>query len=96
MSQLSEEGGGVTQSFPQGNDVRARWVGHRLHVEVSVTVPDTLSVGMGHEIAKEARHPLLHHLPTSAEQRWTSIRPGRRGASPHRASRARRPRRPHA
>jgi cation diffusion facilitator family transporter len=45
------------------NDVRARWVGHRLHVEVSVTVPDTLSVGMGHEIAKEARHQLLHHLP---------------------------------
>jgi len=45
------------------SDVRARWVGHRLHAEVSVTVPRGLSVGEGHEIAKEVRHQLLHHLP---------------------------------
>jgi cation diffusion facilitator family transporter len=44
-------------------DLRARWVGHRLHAEVSVTVPGGLSVGEGHEIAKEVRHQLLHHLP---------------------------------
>ena len=44
-------------------DVRARWVGHRLHAEVSITVPGGLSVADGHEIAKEVRHQLLHHLP---------------------------------
>ena len=44
-------------------DVRARWVGHRLHAEVSITVPGGLSVTEGHEIAKEVRHQLLHHLP---------------------------------
>ncbi len=44
-------------------DVRARWVGHRLHAEVSITVPGGLSVADGHEIAKEVRHKLLHHLP---------------------------------
>jgi cation diffusion facilitator family transporter len=44
-------------------DVRTRWIGHRLHAEVSVTVPGTLSVGEGHEIAREVRHQLLHHLP---------------------------------
>ena len=44
-------------------DVRARWVGHRLHAEVSITVPGSLSVADGHEIAKEVRHQLLHHLP---------------------------------
>ena len=44
-------------------DVKARWVGHRLHAEVSVTVPGGLSVAAGHEIAKEVRHQLLHHLP---------------------------------
>lgn len=44
-------------------DLRVRWVGHRLHVEVSITVPGGLSVVEGHEIAKEVRHQLLHHLP---------------------------------
>ena len=44
------------------SDVRTRWIGHRLHAEVSVTVPGTLSVGEGHEIAREVRHQLLHHL----------------------------------
>ena len=44
-------------------DLRARWIGDRLHAEVSITVPGGLSVGDGHEIAKEVRHQLLHHLP---------------------------------
>jgi len=45
------------------SDVRARWVGHRLHTEVSITVRGEFSVGEGHDIAKEVRHQLLHHLP---------------------------------
>lgn len=45
------------------SDVRTRWIGHRLHAEVSVTVPGTLSVREGHGIASEVRHQLLHHLP---------------------------------
>ncbi len=44
-------------------DLRARWIGHRLHAEVSITVPAGLSVADGHEVAKEVRHQLLHHLP---------------------------------
>jgi cation diffusion facilitator family transporter len=44
-------------------DLRARFIGHRLHAEVSITVPGGLSVGDGHDIAKEVRHQLLHHLP---------------------------------
>jgi cation diffusion facilitator family transporter len=44
-------------------DVRARWVGHRLHADVSVTVPGGLSVADGHDVAREVRHRLLHHLP---------------------------------
>lgn len=43
-------------------DVRGRWVGHRLHAEVSITVPGGLSVAEGHEIAKGVRHQLLHRL----------------------------------
>jgi cation diffusion facilitator family transporter len=44
-------------------DIRARWVGHRLHAELSVTVPGGLSVEDGHAIANEVRHRLFHHLP---------------------------------
>jgi cation diffusion facilitator family transporter len=44
-------------------DVRARWIGHRLHADLSITVPGALSVGDGHEVAKAVRHQLLHHLP---------------------------------
>src|SRR5206468_1545259 len=44
-------------------DVRARWIGHRLHADVSVSVSSELSVADGHTIAKEVRHQLFHHLP---------------------------------
>jgi cation diffusion facilitator family transporter len=44
-------------------DVRARWIGHRIHAEINVTVAGRLSVAEGHDIAKEVRHQLLHHLP---------------------------------
>lgn len=43
--------------------VRARWIGHRLHVEMNVTVPGGLSVAEGHAVATEVRHRLLHRLP---------------------------------
>jgi len=43
-------------------DVRTRWIGHRLHAEVAVTVAGTLSVREGHDIAREVWHQLLHHL----------------------------------
>lgn len=42
--------------------VRVRWLGHRLHAELSLSVCADLSVEEGHEIAVEARHQLLHHL----------------------------------
>jgi cation diffusion facilitator family transporter len=45
------------------SEVRARWLGHRLHTEVSVAVRPTLSVSQGHAVAVEVRHQLLHHLP---------------------------------
>lgn len=43
-------------------EVRVRWLGHRLHAEVNIAVNPELSVEKGHEIAKEVRHQLLHHL----------------------------------
>jgi cation diffusion facilitator family transporter len=44
-------------------DAAARWSGHRLLVDLSIAVDPALSVTQGHEIAKAARHQILHHLP---------------------------------
>jgi len=43
-------------------EVRARWIGHRLHTEINVAVDTHSSVTEGHEIAKEVRHKLLHNI----------------------------------
>ena len=51
------------QKVTDVTDVRARWIGHRLHADLSITVPGTLPVRDGHEVAKSVRHRLLHHLP---------------------------------
>lgn len=44
-------------------DTRVRWIGHRLHAEVNITVNPSISVAKGHDIAKEVQHELTHHLP---------------------------------
>jgi cation diffusion facilitator family transporter len=44
------------------SEVRVRWLGHRLRAELSIAVNQGLSVEKGHEIAKDVRHELLHHL----------------------------------
>jgi divalent metal cation (Fe/Co/Zn/Cd) transporter len=43
-------------------EVRARWIGHRLHTEINVAVDTHSTVTEGHEIAKEVRHKLLHKI----------------------------------
>jgi divalent metal cation (Fe/Co/Zn/Cd) transporter len=44
------------------SEVRARWLGHRLHAEVNVAVDPGLSVAEGHAVAREVNHRLMHHL----------------------------------
>ncbi|MDQ6770217.1 MAG: cation diffusion facilitator family transporter [Gemmatimonadota bacterium] len=46
----------------EATDVRARWIGHRLHAEVNVSVDPDVTVAEGHAIAKEVEHQLRHHL----------------------------------
>lgn len=43
-------------------DARVRWLGHRLHAELGITIVATLTVEQGHAIAKAVQHELLHHL----------------------------------
>ncbi len=42
--------------------VRVRWLGHRMHAELNITVCADLTVEAAHEIAVEVRHQLLHCL----------------------------------
>jgi divalent metal cation (Fe/Co/Zn/Cd) transporter len=51
-----------TQGVQDITEIRVRWLGHRLHAELNITVDPDCSVEQGHEIAKEVRHQLLHHL----------------------------------
>jgi cation diffusion facilitator family transporter len=44
-------------------DVRARWIGHRMTIDLNVSVDVDLTVKNGHEVAKEVRHQILHHVP---------------------------------
>jgi cation diffusion facilitator family transporter len=44
-------------------EVRAGWLGHRLLAEVNLAVEPELSIEAAHEIAKEARHVIMHELP---------------------------------
>ncbi len=48
-------------------EVRVRWLGHRMHAEVNVTVAEDLSVEQGHDIACAVRHDLLHNLQFLSE-----------------------------
>jgi len=43
-------------------EVRARWIGHRLHAEVNVAVSPDLTLTQAHAVAKETHSQLLHHL----------------------------------
>ena len=43
--------------------VRVRWLGHRMHAELDITVPADLSVEAAHDIARRVCQQLLRHLP---------------------------------
>ena len=51
-----------TDGIEDVGQVRARWLGHRLHAEVNVAVAETMSVGEGHQTALVLRHRLLHKM----------------------------------
>lgn len=44
-------------------DAKARWLGHRLHAEVTISVNDTLSLAAARDVAETLRQELLAHMP---------------------------------
>ena len=49
------------------NDVRARWVGHTLHVAMNIEVDAELTLVKAHAIAEEVRHRLFHRVKGLSE-----------------------------
>lgn len=48
-------------------DVRARWVGHTLHITLNIEVDPQLTLIKAHEIAEEVRHRLFHEIKGVSE-----------------------------
>ncbi|HEY6539306.1 MAG TPA: cation diffusion facilitator family transporter [Ktedonobacteraceae bacterium] len=48
-------------------DVRARWVGHTLHVAMNIEVDPELTLAKAHAIAEEVRHSLFHSIDGLSE-----------------------------
>jgi cation diffusion facilitator family transporter len=51
----------------QVTDVRARWVGHTLHVVMNIEVDAELTLVKAHAIAEEVRHQLFHKVKGISE-----------------------------
>ena len=51
----------------QVTDVRARWVGHTLHVVMNIEVDAELTLSKAHAIAEEVRHQLFHEVKGISE-----------------------------
>ena len=50
-------------------EVKARWMGHRLHADVAIGVADTVTVTEGVKISEALKGTLFEHLPALAEAR---------------------------
>jgi cation diffusion facilitator family transporter len=44
-------------------ETKARWLGHKLHVDVAISVNDALPLAQANAIARELERELFHHIP---------------------------------
>src|SRR5579885_2841195 len=49
------------------SDVRARWVGHTMHIAMNIEVPAELTLTQAHGIAEQVRHRLFHDIQGVSE-----------------------------
>jgi len=43
-------------------DVKVRWIGHRMHAEITIAVDSGLSVREGHDVTREVKESLARHV----------------------------------
>jgi cation diffusion facilitator family transporter len=85
IEQVAGSVGGVRRV----DEVRARWIGHRVRVELAIQVDPDLTVAEGHRIAEEVRHALLHQIPRLGDAHvhvnpaWEGVDPYHGATAPH-------------
>jgi cation diffusion facilitator family transporter len=62
--------------------VRARWSGHRLLADLTITVDGHLTLIEAHEVGEQVRHRLLHDI-AHLEDAWIHTNPADPGQDPH-------------
>jgi cation diffusion facilitator family transporter len=67
-------------------DIRVRWVGHALYVEVCVVVDEDLPTRESHRIAEEVKHALFHAHPALGKATVHVDPCGHSGIEPHAAT----------
>ena len=65
------------------DELRIRWIGHRLHAETRITVDRDRTVAEAHDITEHVHHELLHKVP---RLHWAVVHPdpcAHAGPDPH-------------
>jgi cation diffusion facilitator family transporter len=65
-------------------DMRVRWLGHKLQAELSLTVDENMSTRDSHQVAEEVRHAMFHARPQLASVIVHVEPDGSGGQDPHR------------
>lgn len=60
---LAERTAGSVPGVRATGQPRMRWIGHRLHAELTAAVDPTLTVEHAHRLAHQVEHELLHAVP---------------------------------
>jgi cation diffusion facilitator family transporter len=63
--------------------VRSRWIGHRLHVEVEISVAPDWTLEQSHGVAHDVEHRLLHLVPKLGDVIVHTSPAARSGSDPH-------------
>ncbi|MDE2060356.1 MAG: cation transporter [candidate division NC10 bacterium] len=83
VNQIERIAGAVAGVY-RVDEVRARWIGHQVMIELSIEVGPRLTVAEGHQIAETVRHELFHHIPRLADA-LVHVNPAWEGADPYHA-----------
>ena len=79
-----EQAAGAVAGVRGVDEVRARWIGHRVMADLAIQVDPQLTVAEGHRIAEGVRHDLLHCIPQLADAH-VHVNPAWEGVDPYHA-----------
>lgn len=61
--ELIESTGGTVDGVDAVDNVRVRWIGHRLDANLTISVDDDLSVAEGHELVSSVNEAIMSNVP---------------------------------